>query len=257
MKKVLLTGFKGTVAQAMKRELEQTYDISGISITRMEEVLQQKPTTWKQQMDDYRERVMDQLTMACRGMEAVVHHGWNTRDENWQAGLDPLNIMLVDCVYQAAIAENVPRIYMTSSVHSYDFMGDGFDPDEPIPPYPDTRQDPFGTRPTSLYGVSKRWMEISGQFYAPKLSASQKILVVRLGSVTGSGEPSEKFGRLWYSHPDLAGLLQAFIECDDEAPNFWITYGVSNNLGGGHKSAMFDTVNPYGFTPKDNAFDRT
>ncbi len=254
MKSILLTGYKGTVAQAMKKQLDKSYDITGISITRMEEVLKEKPTTWKQQMDTYREQVMDQLTTSCRGKEAIVHHGWNTRDENWQGGLDPLNIMLVDCVYQAAIAENVPRIYMTSSVHSYDFMGDGFDPDTSIPPYPDTRKDPFGTRPTSLYGVSKRWMEIAGQFYAPKLSETQKILVVRLGAVNTSGEPPENYGRLWYSHPDLAGLLAAFIECED-APNFWIAYGVSDNRSAEQPISMFDTVNPYGFTPKDNAFD--
>ncbi|MBT4608576.1 MAG: NAD(P)-dependent oxidoreductase [Gemmatimonadetes bacterium] len=255
MKSILLTGINGTVAQAMKKQLDGRYEVSGISMARMEDVLEEKPTTWKQQMDSYRERVMEQLTTACRGKDAIVHHGWNTRDENWQAGLDPLNIMLVDCVYQAAIAENVPRIYMTSSVHSYDFMGDGFDEDAPIPPTPDTRRDPFGTRPTSLYGVSKRWMEIGGQFYAPKLSPEQKILVVRLGAVNASGEPSENFARLWYSHEDMSNLLAAFIECDD-APNFWITYGVSNNLSDAHPTAMFDTVNPYGFTPKDNAFDR-
>ena len=36
MKSVLLTGTNGTVAQVVKKELGRTYDISGISIARME-----------------------------------------------------------------------------------------------------------------------------------------------------------------------------------------------------------------------------
>ncbi|MBT3345989.1 MAG: NAD(P)-dependent oxidoreductase [Gemmatimonadetes bacterium] len=255
MKSVVLTGINGTVAQAMKKHLEETYDISGLSITRMDSVLQDEaPTTWKEQLDTFRDRLMDQLTTAIRGKDAIVHLGWNTRDENWKSGLDPLNLVAVDCVYQAAIAENVPRIYMASSVHSYDFMGAGFDESEPIPIHPDTRQDPFGTPPSSLYGVSKRWMEISGQFYAPKLAEGQKILVVRIGAVNSKGEPRASFARLWYSHPDLAGLLSAFIECED-APNYWVTFGVSDNVGGDHDKPLFETSNPYGFHPRDNAFD--
>ena len=256
MKSVVLTGINGTVAQAMKNHLEGTYDISGLSILRMDSVLQDTaPTTWKEQLDTYRDRLMDQLTTAIRGKEAIVHLGWNTKDENWQRGLDPLNILAVNCVYEAAIAEQVPRIYMASSVHSYDFMGDGFDPAEPIEPFPDTRLNPFGTPPTSIYGVSKRWMEIAGQFYAPKLAQGQKILVVRIGAVNKAGQPHANYARLWYSHPDLAGLLAAFIECDAEAPNFWVAFGVSDNIGGDHSKALFDPVNPYGFHPGDNAFD--
>jgi len=254
MKSVLLTGITGTVAQVLKKELGGRYDISGISMARMDDVLKEgKSTSWKEQLDTYRDRAMDQLTEACKGKDAIVHLGWNTRDENWEGGLDPLNIAIVDCVYRVAIAENVSRIYMASSVHSYDFMGEGYDPDEPIPPVPDTRRDPFGVPPTSLYGVSKRWMEIAGQYYAQRLAEGQKILAVRLGGV-GPNERPRGASRVWDSHRDCAGLLAAFIECQD-APNFSIAYGVSNNYGSEHSGPLFDAVNPYGFTPVDNSFD--
>ena len=254
MKSVLLTGINGRVAQVMKKELDHKYDITGISLARMDDVLrEEKPNSWKEQLDLYRERVEDQLTTALKGKTAVVHLGWNTRDEYWKAGLDPLNIFAVDCVYRAAIAERVPRIYMASSVHSYDFLGDGFDKDVPIPPYPDTRRDPFGVPPTGLYGVSKRWMEIAGQFYVQHLTEGQKILVVRLGGV-GRHERPRRANRVWASHRDCAGLLEAFIECED-APSFCIAYGVSDNRGGEHAAQLFDTVNPYGFTPVDNAYE--
>lgn len=256
MKSVLLTGTNGTVAQVVKKELGRTYDISGISIARMDDVLAAaKPSSWKEQLDAYRDRVMDQLTTACKGVDAVVHLGWNTRDENWQGGLDPLNIAVVDCVYRVSIAERVSRIYMASSVHSYDFMGEGYDPDVPIPPFPDIRRDPFGVPPTSLYGVSKRWMEVAGQFYAKQLAEGQKILVVRLGGV-GRRERPRRPGRLWDSHRDCAGLLEAFIESED-GPNFCIAYGVSDNYGEEHTGPLFDSANPYGFTPVDNAYDQT
>ena len=79
MKSVLLTGTNGTVAQVVKKELGRTYDISGISIARMDDVLAAaKPSSWKEQLDAYRDRVMDQLTTACKGVDAVVHLGWNT-----------------------------------------------------------------------------------------------------------------------------------------------------------------------------------
>ena len=40
MKKVLLTGTTGTVAHVMRQELGDEYDISGISIARMDEILE-------------------------------------------------------------------------------------------------------------------------------------------------------------------------------------------------------------------------
>jgi nucleoside-diphosphate-sugar epimerase len=254
MKSVLLTGISGTVAQAMRNELEASYQVSGISITRMDDVLREldRPT-WKGQLDAFRDRVMEQLTAAFRGKTAVAHLGWNTRDEHCTGGLDPLNIMVVDCVYQAAIAESVQRIYMASSVHSYDFTEDYREDVEPIKPFPDVREDPFGVPPTSLYGVSKRWMETAGQFYAKQLSEEQKILVVRLGAVGRASRPHRTGNRLWNSHGDLAGLLQAFIECDD-APSFWVAFGVSDNHGDQYSRPLFNAVNPYGFEPADNSF---
>ena len=170
MKKVLLTGTTGTVAHVMRQELGNEYDISGISIARMDEILERdKPIVWKEQLDAYNERVIEQVTEAARGQDAIVHLGWNTRDENWQKGLDPLNIAITDCVYRVAIAERIPRIYMTSSVHSFDFMGDDYDREDSIPNTPDTRGDLFGVGSTSLYGISKRWMEIAGQYYTKRL----------------------------------------------------------------------------------------
>lgn len=253
MKSVLLTGINGTVASSMKKELSDRYDVSGLSITRMDDVLRDlRQPSWKDQLDAYRDRLMDQLTAAFRGKDAIAHLSWNTRDENHKAGLDPLNIMQVDCCYQAAIAEKVSRIYMASSVHAYDFMQDFDQEAEPVKPFPDVRTDPFGHPPTSIYGVSKRWMEIAGQFYAPQLSEEQKILVVRLGGINRSGKPHRPGSRLWNSHGDLAGLLEAFIECD-EAPNFWIAFGVSDNHGGPFSRPYFDTMNPYGFEPADNS----
>ena len=50
MKKVLLTGTTGTVAHVMRQELGDEYDISGISIARMDEILERdQPTVWKEQ----------------------------------------------------------------------------------------------------------------------------------------------------------------------------------------------------------------
>ena len=255
MKKVVLTGVNRQVAYSMQKELAGTYDMSGISIARMDDILQnQTPSTWKEQMDTYRALLMDQMTTAFRGATAVVHLGWNTRDENCNGGLDPLNILTVDCCYQAAIAEKVPRIYMASSIHSYDFTTDLKQDVESVGPFPDVRQDRFGVPPTSLYGVSKRWMEIAGQFYARQLSEEQKILVVRLGAIGREDEPHRFGSRLWNSHRDLAGLLAAFIECED-APNYWIAFGVSDNHGGETSRAYFDAENPYGFVPKDNSYE--
>ena len=263
MKSVLLTGTNGTVARAMKQELSDTYEMSGISLVRMDDVVREmdqlESPTWKAQMDEYRTRLMEQMTTAFRGKDAVVHLGWNTRDDNCGGGMDPLNLLQVDCAYLAAIQENVPRIYMASSVHAYDFHQAIEHNEDPIPPFPDTRVDPFGYQPSSLYGISKRWMEMCGQFYVPKLHPGQKILAVRLGAVNPGGGPGGKPGnvmrRLWDSYRDCAGLLQAFIECNDDAPPFWTAFNISNNHSEAFPRPLFDTVNPYGFFPRDNEAD--
>lgn len=255
MKRVLLTGINGTVAYAMKKELDDTYDISGMSIPRMDGVIAElQEPTWQAQMTAYRELVMAELRTRMAGQHAVVHLGWNTEDENWKGGIDPLNILVVDCVYQVAIELNTPRVYMASSVHAYDFNGAMAVDADPIEPFPDTRENPFGQGTTSLYGVSKRWMEICGQFYAERLHEGQKILCVRLGAV-GRNEKAHRAGsRLWDSHIDLAGLLSAFIECADDAPNYWVEFGVSDNHGGDFPRPLFAATNPYGFRPASNAW---
>lgn len=258
MKRVLLTGINGTVAQVLQKELSAKYEVSGLSVVRMDDVLRGlREPTWKEQLDAFKERVMAQLTAALRGQDAVAHLGWNTSDENWRGGLDPLNIAVVDCVYRAAIAAGVPRIYMASSVHAYDYNKAMQQDAEPIAPFPDTRTNPFGVPPTSLYGVSKRWMEIAGQYYAMQLKAQQKILVVRLGAVGPDDKPHRagSRSRLWDSHRDCAGLLAAFIECGAEAPSFWVAFGVSDNCGGPFPRPLFASANPYGFRPADNSFD--
>jgi uronate dehydrogenase len=254
MKRVLLTGINGTVAQVMKKELGTKYDISGLSIPRMDGLLAEGRSTWKELLDAYRDRVSAELTAACSGVDAVVHLGWNTIDENWQGGLDPLNIAVVDCVYRVAITEQVPRIYMASSVHAYDCMDGDFDPDVAIPPHPDTRRDPFGLGASSLYGVSKRWMEIAGQYYAKRLQPGQKILAVRLGGVGRAERPGAP-NRFWDSHRDCAGLLEAFIECGDDAPDYCTVFGISDNRSPEHQEPMFNPVNPYGFRPADNSYN--
>lgn len=254
MRKVVLTGINGKVAQVMKNELEDRYEVEGLSLVRMDDVLaESQPASWQEQLGAFNDRLMQQLEQALQGAYAVAHLGWNTRDENCSRGLDPLNIMAVDCVYRAAVAAGTPRIYMASSVHSYDFMPVFHQDVEPIRPFPDTRTDPFGVPPTSLYGVSKRWMEIAGQFYAQQLSPEQKVLVVRLGGVGRSARPRRRGSRLWNSHRDVVGLFEAFMNCPD-APNFWIAFSVSNNHGDAYSRPLFDAVNPYGFEPQDNSF---
>jgi nucleoside-diphosphate-sugar epimerase len=258
MKRVVLTGITGKVAQALVRQLTGVYDISGVSIVRMDQVLAQGGfSTWAEQLGAYRALVMEQLTTAFTGQDAVAHLGWNTRDENCGRGLDPLNVFVTDCVYAAALATRVPRLYLASSVHAYDFYRDRAPDAEPSGPWPEVDQDPFGWPPTSLYGVSKRWMEIAGQFYARRLAPDQKILVVRLGDVSRDGRPHHAELRLWDRHADLAGLFRAFVECPAEAPAYFCAYGVSDNHGEGSPRPLLDPVNPYGFVPGGNAFAET
>ena len=264
MKSVLLTGVNGTVAKAMIQELSDTYDMSGISLVRMDEVIgdigQLETPTWKAQMDEYRLRLMEQFKSALQGKDCLVHLGWNTRDDNMGKGLDPLNLLQVDCAYLAAIEANIPRIYQASSVNAYDFFEAMESNVDPVMPYPDTSQDPYGHKPTSLYGISKRWMEMAGQFYVPNLHPGQKIMAVRLGAVNPTDRPGGEHDnarrRLWCSYRDCAGLLKAFVDCDESAPVFSTVFNISNNRSKAFPQPMFDTVNPYGWVPQDNEADQ-
>ena len=76
MKRVLLTGIHGAVAYAMKKELDDKYEVSGLSVARMDDVLRDfRASSWKEQLDTFRDKLMDQLTTAFRGKDAVAHLG--------------------------------------------------------------------------------------------------------------------------------------------------------------------------------------
>lgn len=255
MKSILLTGATGAVAYVLRKELQGEYDVRDLSVVRMDATMAAGGhADWAALREAYREAVLAQFAEAFEGLTCVAHLGWNTRDENYKGGLDPLNILVTDCVYRAAIEASVPRIYQASSVHAHDFYPWMEQDGEPLTPFPDTREDPFGTGATSLYGVSKRWMEIAGQYYVRHLKPGQKILCVRLGAVNRNEKPGRSYSRLWDSHGDCAGLLRAFVECDDDAPAFFTSFGISDNQGDPYPRPLMDPVNPYGFTPQDNAW---
>ncbi len=99
LRKIVITGSNGIIGQVLASGL------SGYQLT-----LADLPTG---DIRDFR-----LCSKILRRHDAVIHLAWNTKDENWQSPLiDQNNTTMFSNVCRAALAENVRRVIVASSVH--------------------------------------------------------------------------------------------------------------------------------------------
>lgn len=177
----------------------------------------------------------DAVSAAVKGCDAIIHMGGQGLEGPWKTVLDA-NIVGSYNIYEAARQHGVKRIVYASSVHAIGFYERTETIDGNMP-----------TRPDSLYGVSKTFVENLGRYYFDKFGI--ETVCLRIGS--SFPEPTDRRHLItWLSYRDCRQLVEKSLS----APRvgFMVAYGMSNN-----SEAFWDnrTAAVLGYRPQDSADD--
>jgi uronate dehydrogenase len=226
MKRIAITGGRGVIGTVLANGLRD-HDITVLH----------RPECDPKRFDD--------LIREFPGHDAVIHLAWDTKIEH---GLDrlsesgkisPDNSLMTYNVYEAAIACQVPRVIMASSVHADRYCR--WNRPELMSPH-------RLPEPNDPYGASKDFMEALGRYYAEK---GLEVICIRFGGVNQEDKPIRDdpiYMAVWFSHRDCVSLVRACIEASSIPNNYAIIYGISNN-----RTRFHDYSNPFGWKPQDDS----
>ncbi len=216
--KIAITGAKGSVGRALISKL----DPNKFTVTALD-------------LPEHDVSNLEHLIEVTKGHEAILHFAWVSLLDNYKTGLiDPVNNQMTFNVYQAAVANNIPRVIMASSNHAH--RHDLRDSDGKIrasinPPVPD-----------SPYGAEKVFMEALGRYYS--FEHGLQVINIRIGNINDEDKPNSDRPSRWMSHADFGRLVNLCLVADKVPKNFQIIYGIS-------RQQVFDWSNPFGYEPKD------
>lgn len=214
--KLAITGAEGKVAQALINQL----DPARFSVTPLD-------------LPEHDTGNLDDLVQATEGHDILIHLAW--KDLSVDA-VDPLNGVMYENAYKAAIANNIGLVIMGSSNHARAHTQRE----------PDGRVRYSGTAEVAnnIYGVEKQKMEAMGRYYASNNGLN--VIALRIGNINPEDKPRSDTPTRWMSHRDLGRLITLASEADFEPGHFEIVYGVS-------RQPVFDWVNSFGYEPEDGA----
>lgn len=175
----------------------------------------------------------DAVSRAVEGCDGIVHMGGQGLEGPWKTILDA-NIVGSYNIYEAARQHGVTRVVYASSVHAIGFYERTRTIDGDVP-----------TRPDSLYGVSKTFVENLARYYFDKFGI--ETVSLRIGS--SFPEPTDRRHLItWLSYRDCRQLVEKSLS----APRvgFMVAYGMSGN-----SEAFWDnrTAAVLGYRPEDSA----
>ncbi len=190
--KVLLTGPSGRIGPHLVAPFDQRYELHLFDIAPLPH-----PRSHIGSLQD-----MESLRRAMRGMDAVLHLAATSDEAPFREELLPNNIEGLYNLLDAAHQEGVRRVVFASSVQT---VWCGFDQTEaPI------ETDFYA--PCSLYGISKIFGEMAGQWYHQKFGL--EFVAVRLGwfEQTELLRPDSWINNVWISPGDAVQLFQRALE---------------------------------------------
>lgn len=193
--KVLLTGPSGRIGRHLLTPFEERYELHTFDL-----LPSTRPRSYVGSLQD-----MDSLRLALCGMDAVLHLAATSDEAPFQEELLPNNIKGLYNLLEAAHLENVKRVVFASSVQT---VWNHFD----------QTQEPIETgvhAPCSLYGISKIFGELTGQWYFHHHGL--EFVAIRLGffSPTELLEPGSWINNIWISPGDAVQLFQRALEVPD------------------------------------------
>ena len=178
---------------------------------------------------------LDAVTHLMRGMDAVVHLGGISVEDEWDALL-PANIVGVYNLYEAARRAGVQRVVFASSNHVTGFYRRTQTIGPDVAPRPDSR-----------YGVTKVFGEAIARMYADKHGI--QTVSLRIGQFRPAPS-NERMLSLWISHEDMVRLVIRSLEADDV--HFEVVYGISGNARAWYDNPGGQRI---GYAPEQNAED--
>lgn len=214
--KVAITGANGKVGQALMGQLDpEKFDITPLDLP------------------EHDSSNLDDLIEATQGHDALIHFAWKDLGVD---SVDPLNGVMYENAYKAAVANKIGLVIMGSSNHARDH---------------NQREEDGRIRYTgqaelanNIYGVEKQKMEAMGRFFAYGNGLS--VLCLRIGNINTEDKPKADVPTRWLSHRDFGQLVTLALEARLEAGHFEVVYGVS-------RQSTFDWVNSFGYEPSDTA----
>lgn len=228
--KVLLTGAAGAVGTALRQSGTRLGKSVRLSDRRPCENLGPHEEDFPLELADF-----EAVSNAVKGCDAIVHLGGQPLEAEWQTILDS-NISGGYHIYEAARRHGIKRIVYASSVHAIGYYERTETIDGSVP-----------TRPDSLYGVSKTFVENLGRYYFDKFGI--ETVAIRIGSCFP--EPTDRRHLItWLSYRDCRQLVEKCLSA--ERTGFMVAYGMSNN-----SRAFWDnrTAASLGYKPEDSADD--
>lgn len=247
-KKILVTGPSGLIGGLAARELSKRHEVHGIGrapVTGM-------PYT----VADIGE--FDEMRPAFDGVDTVIHmagsRGPQPFDIHYKA-----NIIGTRNVLEASRQAGVKRVVMASTgaiiagyekdepYKSLTKAKPGERPSEPIQPISIDDD----ARPTSLYSVSKLWLESIGRVYAETHGLS--VICIRVGKVEIDDVPlNARNAVVWCSHRDILQMIDLCIDAPEDI-RYERFFAVSDNPNGYRD--WHHANETLGFTPQDSAAD--
>lgn len=214
--KVAITGANGKVAQALIGELEP----AGFEVTKLD-------------LPEHDASDLYDLIASTRGHDALIHLAW--KDLNVDT-VDPVNRVMYENAYLAAVANGINLVIMGSSNHARSH--EELEPDGRI------RYTGKPETPNNPYGEEKQRMERRGREFAEQHGLN--VIGLRIGNVNPEDRPKSDIPTRWMSHRDLGNLVAHALEADLGTGHFEVVYGVSNQ-------PVFDWSNSFGYVPMDEA----
>jgi nucleoside-diphosphate-sugar epimerase len=247
MQRILVTGLSGTIGTAVRRRLEDRYDLRALNRRAVTGI-----ATHQADIEDF-----EAVRPAFDGVDMVVHLAAAMGgDDQWET-LYRTNILGTRNVFEAARLAGVTRIVSASSSavtgalerdDPYRAVLAGRYEDVPVPWPRLTHESPV--RPRSLYGVTKAAGETLARYYTDSFGMS--IICLRFGHVAEEDRPVHLPNdySIWCSGRDAAQMVELALLAPAEL-RFDIFYVTSDNAWGIRDIEHGRTV--LGFAPQDSA----
>jgi len=229
MKRILITGGAGRIGTALRTGLANSQ-----RILRLTDIANLGDVGPNEEVIETDLGDLNQVLSLCKGVDAIIHlAGLVSAKLSWEETLNN-NIITNYNVFEAARANNVPRVIFASSIHAHGFC-----------PRAQMISDQTPYRPDSLYGLAKVFGEATGHLYADKYGL--EVICLRIASFRPEPQ-SERELATWLSPRDAVQLIERSLVAPDI--HFLALYGTSNNDCG-----LYDTSNweQIGYRPEDDS----
>lgn len=215
--KIAITGAGGKVGQALIGQLDHTQ----FHVTPLD-------------LPDHDASNLDDLVQATKGHDVLIHLAWKDLSVD---KVDPLNGVMYENAYRAAIANNIGLVIMGSSNHARahtERESDG-----------KIRYTGEIEMANNIYGVEKQKMEAMGRYFA--MTEDLRVIALRIGNINPEDKPRpHDEPTRWMSHRDFGKLVTLAAQAKLGPGHFEVVYGVS-------KQPVFDWTNSFGYEPEDGA----